>query len=745
MLYNNKFRKSAIKKRKNTSCCAHSNSPTESPFIDEALLQDGSHQWTIVGMDCASCAHKIEHSLQSLPGIERVHVIYSTEKLIVYIKNPTDTVRETIEKRVQALGFDMHYHDPLNPISSSPPLGHHPIPKKDMLQVALLGIMIGLSFILSGFTLELGQYAFIATTLFGLIPILKKTFFLIRSGTPFAIETLMSLSALGALFIGAAEEASMVLFLFGIGEMLEAVAANKAKKGIVSLMSLMPEQTTLVKGKVRQQVSSRSLQPEDIIEVSAGGRLPADVLLLSPMALINESALTGESMPIEYQRGDTIMAGSLVVDNTVQLKVVSKSGQNAVDRILQLIENADERKAPMERFIDRFSRYYTPIIMTIALCVMIIPPLLWNQTWYPWIYKGLTLLLIGCPCALVVSTPASITSALSRAARYGVLIKGGATLEALAHIKYMAFDKTGTLTTGNPAITDILCDSISEKILLKKAAAVEMGSHHPLAKAIIDKAYSYYDNIEEAQERQALAGIGIKGIVEGEEIALITPSKLSMLSLTLNPIWQSRIECLQKEGKTVVMISLNGHIEGLIALQDCVRPEATTAIAQLKQLHIQPLMLTGDNAQSARTLARQLDITYQSELLPIDKLKVIEECTAQNITAMVGDGINDSPAIKAATVGIAMGTASDVALETADAALTKDNLLSLPKLILLSRATTRNIRQNIAFALGIKALFLLTTLLGMTGLWLAVVADSGTTALVTANALRLLRFKSKQV
>ncbi|QIQ21990.1 zinc/cadmium/mercury/lead-transporting ATPase [Zophobihabitans entericus] len=744
MLYNNKFENETSHSHQNHDHehasheheheHEHQNNvddtqPTTTPDTD-------TFTWRISGMDCPSCAQKIERGVLGLPNVVKAKTVFSTEKLVVSVSEHDDKTRQAIENKITSLGYSFQLDDEEHNHQHS-----HSMEKKDFIHLGVLAVMIAGSFILSFFNEEYGQYAFILSTIIGLIPILKKSYNLARSGSFFAIETLMSISAIGAMFIGATEEASMVLFLFLIGELLEAIAANKAKKGISSLMALMPEETVKIVDGKREVVSSKSLVPGDIIEISSGSRLPADVELISEIANIDESALTGESIPVEYRSGAKILAGSLIIDRTVQLKVVSEPGQNAVDRILQLIEDAEERKAPIERFIDKFSRYYTPSITLVALLIAVIPPLFMGQEWYPWIYRGLTLLLIGCPCALIISTPAAITSALSAAARNGVLIKGGAALELLGQIKTIAFDKTGTLTEGKPQVTDIITNNLTDEELLYLAAAVEAGSHHPLAKAVINKAKELNVELTQAENRQSLAGIGIQGEVHQQLISIISPNKAERLQLTITPVHQKQISDFEDEGKTVIVVADGQQVLGLIALRDEIRPEASQAIAELNDLGISSIMLTGDNQRSAHAIAELLHMQYRAELLPEDKLKEIEKINLTTPIAMVGDGINDSPAMKAATVGIAMGSGTDVALETADAALSKNSLVSLPKLIRLARAANANIRQNIVLALGFKAIFLVTSVLGITGLWIAVLADSGTTALVTANALRLLTKK----
>jgi Cd2+/Zn2+-exporting ATPase len=560
-----------------------------------------------------------------------------------------------------------------------------------------------------------------------------------RSGTPFAIETLMSIAAIGALFIGATAEAAMVLLLFMVGEKLEAFAASRARSGVKSLMALIPENARKKVADGMQTVSVASLRPGDIIEVAPGSRLPVDAVLMQAAASFDESALTGESMPVERLPDEKIPAGSLCVDNVAQLRVASAPGRSAIDRILQLIEEAEERRAPIERFLDSFSRYYTPVIMLMALLVILIPPLAMGLPWETWIYRGLTLLLIGCPCALVISTPAAITSGLAAATRQGALIKGGAALEQLALVETIALDKTGTLTEGKPEVTDVITlADIAQEQLLMLAASVEVGSHHPLAKAILAAAPDV--NPPSAERRRALAGIGVEGWIDGKRILVSAPKSLS--ESTLSPAVVAQITALESAGKTVVVVLEETRALGLLAMRDKLRDDAISALAELKSLGIETVMLTGDNPLAAQSIAARLGIEFKAGLLPADKVQAVTQLSQQRVTAMVGDGINDAPAMKAARIGIAMGSGTDVALETADAALTHNRLSGLAQMIRLSRATRANIRQNISIALGLKAVFLVTTLLGLTGLWLAVLADSGATALVTANALRLLRKKS---
>ncbi|ADZ40715.1 TPA: zinc/cadmium/mercury/lead-transporting ATPase [Yersinia enterocolitica] len=717
-------------------CCSQSSHTDDGDEESDRLANAtpaGSQRfsWQVKGMDCPSCARKIENAVSNLVGIENVKVLFATEKLVVDARSD---IRPQVQQAVIQAGFSLVD-------TQSPGAGKNTESEsrfREYLPIALLTTLMLLSWSISLFSVELSELAFTVTTIVGLIPIVTKAWKLIRSGTPFAIETLMSVAAIGAMFIGATAEAAMVLLLFMVGELLESYAANRARRGVTALMALVPEEALLLKDGERRQVSVASLRPGDIIEVSPGGRLPADAQLMTPFASFDESALTGESVPVERVQGEKVAAGSLSVDRATEMRVISEPGNNAIDRILQLIELAEERRAPIERFIDRFSRIYTPAIMFLSALVILVPPLAFAEPWETWIYRGLTLLLIGCPCALVISTPAAITSALAAATRRGALIKGGAALEQLGRIQTVAFDKTGTLTEGKPQVTDILpISGVSETRLLSLAAAVEAGSHHPLAVAIMQRAQQNTPMLPLAEERRALAGIGVEGRVNGLVVRVSAPSKISPELLTAE--WLAQFDELESSGKTAVAVLENEKFIGVVALRDTLRTDAKQAIDALKKLGIQGVMLTGDNPRAAAAIASELGIDYRAGLLPADKVQAVMALNATHPTVMVGDGINDAPAMKAASIGIAMGSGTDVALETADAALTHNRLTGLAEIILLSRAANANIRQNITIALGLKGIFLVTTLLGLTGLWLAVLADSGATALVTANALRLLR------
>ncbi|NQD84851.1 Zn(II)/Cd(II)/Pb(II) translocating P-type ATPase ZntA [Enterobacter hormaechei] len=695
-------------------CCCEGACETQT----QTLPESGNHySWVVNGMDCAACARKVENAVKQVPGVSHVQVLFATEKLLVSAEND---VSRQVEAAVSKAGYTLRSETA--PAEKTSPL-------KENLPLITLIIMMALSWGLEQINHPFGNLAFIATTLVGLFPIARQALRLMRSGSWFAIETLMSVAAIGALFIGATAEAAMVLLLFLIGERLEGWAASRARKGVSALMALKPETATRVIDGQRETVAINTLRPGDVIEVPAGGRLPADGALVTATASFDESALTGESIPVARAAGEKVPAGATSVDRLVQLTVLSEPGDSAIDRILRLIEEAEERRAPVERFIDHFSRIYTPAIMLVALLVTVVPPLFFGAPWEGWIYKGLTLLLIGCPCALVISTPAAITSGLAAAARRGALIKGGAALEQLSQVQHIAFDKTGTLTVGRPQVTGVYPQDISEDALLTLAAAVEQGSTHPLAQAIVREAQRRGLNIPPATAQRALVGSGIEAVVEGKKVLIAAADARST----------PQVEALEQAGQTVITVMQDGVPMGMLALRDTLRDDAKEAVDALHRLGVQGVILTGDNPRAAAAIAGALGLEFKAGLLPAYKVSAVTELNSNAPLAMVGDGINDAPAMKASSIGIAMGSGTDVALETADAALTHNRLTGLAQMIELARATRANIRQNIGIALGLKGIFLITTLLGMTGLWLAVLADTGATVLVTANALRLLR------
>jgi len=741
-------------------------------------------EWTVSGMDCAACTVKVTKAVERLPGVRDVKVALMSERLSLDLEpartDPTEI--ETIVKRLgygiaqrgatsegkpldaadkpHSHGHDCDGHDREHHHDGTPPdkgdAGHgspghvHDDPAdrgKNWYQTdkGRLVIFTGALLVLAwGFELltsaDYGYWAFALACVIGVAPVARRAFEAVRLGQPFTIESLMTIAAVGALFIGAAEEAALVVFLFAVGEVLEGVAAGKARDGIRALANLVPKTALLeIDGKTRE-VPAEQLQIGQRVMVRPGDRIPSDGEIFEGTSGIDESPVTGESVPVTRGPGEKVFAGSINTEAALRVTVTKTAADNTISRIIQLVEDAEDARAPTERFIDRFSRWYMPAIVALAALVILIPPLLTGADWGTWIYRGLALLLIGCPCALVISVPASIASALSSGAKKGLLMKGGAVIESTAKVSAIAFDKTGTLTHGKPKVTDVLpALGVTEDNLLAVAAAVETGSSHPLAQAILRRTEEAGIEALPATEARAIVGKGVEALVGGTKAWVASPRHAEVAGGIAAGQAEFAAQ-LETEGKTVVAVFRSGQPLGLVALRDEPRGDAAEAMAQLRAMDIAPVILTGDNPRTAEAIAGRLGMEFHASMMPEDKLRLIREMGASGGVMMIGDGINDAPALKQANVGVAMGSGTDVALETADAAILRDRVVDIPALIRLARAAMANIHQNVALALGLKAVFLVTSVLGLTGLWIAILADTGATVLVTLNALRLLRF-----
>ena len=589
-----------------------------------------------------------------------------------------------------------------------------------------------------------GYWAFVLACVVGVAPVTRRAFAAARAGIPFTIEMLMTIAATGALFIGAAEEAALVVFLFAVGEVLEGVAADRARASIRALGDLVPKTAIVEENGQTRQVDAGSLRIGQIVLVRPGDRIPADGEITDGISGVDESPVTGESMPKTKGIGEPVYAGSVNREAALRVRVDKAAEDNTIARIIRLVEEAQEARAPTERFIDRFSRWYMPAIVGLAVLVALIPPLLLGAEWSVWIYRALALLLIGCPCALVISVPASIAAALSTGARQGLLMKGGVVIEAAAKTGVVAFDKTGTLTAGTPLVTEVIALGQDERRVVELASSVETGSSHPLAQAILDRAASHSITVRPAQNAAAIAGQGVTGSLDGISIFVGAP-RHAVSRATFSADAKASVERLESDGKTVAAVIADGALAGLIALRDEPRADASQAVAELKAMGIRSVMLTGDNARTGAAIAAGLGLEHKAELMPDDKVAAVKSLAGQTPVMMVGDGINDAPALAAASVGVAMGSGTDVALETADGAVLKSRVRDIAAMIRLARATMGNIRTNISIALALKGVFLVTSVLGYTGLWVAIMADTGATVIVTANALRLLRFDASRV
>jgi len=756
-------------------------------------------RYRVTGMDCASCAAKIDGAARRIAGITEVAVSVTAGTMT--LSHAPEADLDTLEARLATLGYTIaplpahgagraalrdaapccgghagddpdaldhaghdrahdhtgrdhsgHDHSGHDHAGGTAATGGHdhaheafdgPWWRSGKARLTLMsGAALAVAFA-AGLLLPQAQTPlFIAAMLVGLVPIARRAIAAAANGMPFTIEMLMTIAAVGAVLIGAAEEAAAVVVLFLVGELLEGVAAGRARASIQSLTDLVPKTAWRVRDGLTREVAADRLALGDLILVRPGDRIPADGLIRAGESAIDEAPVTGESVPVRKGVDAQVFAGTVNGEAVLTVEVTAAAADNTIARVVRLVEEAQEKKAPTERFIDSFARYYTPAVLAVGALVAVVPPL-FGGGWDEWIYKGLAILLIGCPCALVISTPAAIAAGLSAGARRGLLLKGGAVLERFRRVTTICFDKTGTLTEGKPKVTDILPLVLPQSEVLRLAAALETGSSHPLARAILERAAAEGLVVPQAQEAKALGGKGVSAEVEGRELFLGAPAAAAALAPLGGEI-ETAVAALNDQGKTVSLLVVDGALAGLIALRDEPRPDAASALKALKIAGLDTLMLTGDNRRTADAIGRDLGIAVRSELLPADKQRIVGELKAKGaVVAKVGDGINDAPALAAADIGIAMGGGTDVALETADAAALHARVRDIGDMIALSRATMGNIHQNIAIALGLKAVFLVTTIAGITGLWPAILADTGATVLVTLNALRLLGFRPR--
>ncbi|WP_244216280.1 heavy metal translocating P-type ATPase [Phytopseudomonas daroniae] len=557
------------------------------------------------------------------------------------------------------------------------------------------------------------------------------------------INALMSIAVTGAILIGQWPEAAMVMVLFAIAERIEAKSLDRARNAIRGLMALTPEQATVRQADGSwQSLEVAQVAIGSVVRLRPGERIGLDGQVLEGHSTVDQSPITGESLPIEKSVGDTLFAGTINQSGALEYRVSAAASNSALSRIIKAVEEAQGARAPTQRFVDRFARIYTPLVFLLSLAVAVVPPLLLNGGWYEWVYRALVLLVVACPCALVISTPVSIVSGLAAAARKGILVKGGVYLENGRHITHLALDKTGTLTHGKPLQTDYQALIESDAELYRElAASLAARSDHPVSQAVAKAAQEQGVALSEVQAFEALPGRGVRGVIDGQRYQLGNHRLLEELGLCSAEI-EAQLDGLEREGKTVILLSDENRALALFAVADTLKASSREAIATLHDMGIKTLMLTGDNQHTAQAIAAQVGIDEaRGDLLPADKLATVEGLLGQRgVVAMVGDGINDAPALARADVGFAMAAiGTDTAIETADVAIMDDDLRKIPTFIRLSRQTATILKQNIALALGIKAIFLAVTITGHATMWMAVFADMGVSLLVVLNGLRLLR------
>ncbi|WP_202814484.1 heavy metal translocating P-type ATPase [Aureimonas frigidaquae] len=706
------------------------------PFVDDETCPE--LKFRVTGMDCGSCAAKVENAMARLPGF--VEAAVSVPLQTMTLRHDGRIEPAAVMRQVRALGFCAELADRQD--AERPPAKAAQAWSLRAGPALACGLALAVAYGIGRMFPQAQEIALILSLLVGLVPVAGRAFAAARTGSPFSIELLMTIAAVGAVLIGATEEAAAVVFLFLIGEMLEGVAAGRARQSIGALTGLVPDVALMEEKGVAQPIPAARVVPGMILLVRPGDRIAADGDIVDGVGAIDEAPVTGESVPRRKGPGDAVFAGTINTDGVLRMRATSRAADNTIARIVRLVEEAQESKAPTARFIDRFARIYTPFIVGIAALVAVLPPLVFGGAWDVWVYRGLALLLIGCPCALVISTPAAIAAGLATGARRGLLVKGGAVLEALCKLDYVAFDKTGTLTRGRPVITDIVpLAGHKPAAILSRAAALEAGSSHPFARAVLDAAAAEGVPVPPAVDARALAGEGVEARLGGERLFLGS-LRAGAARAALSQSALGEASRLNDAGKTVSVLMAGERAIGLLALRDEPRPDAREGLANLKALGVETIMLTGDHARTAQAIGGGLGIAVKAELMPQDKLEAVRAAQRNGRhVGVVGDGINDAPALAAADIGIAMGGGTDVALETADAAVLHGRVGDVAQLIALSRAVMRNIHVNIGVALGLKAVFLVTTIAGVTGLWPAILADTGATVLVTANAMRLLRWR----
>lgn len=700
-------------------------------------MEDNRNVYRLQGLSCANCAAKFEKNIRAIETVEDVQLNFGAMKITVQ----GDASIEQLEK---AGAFDGIKVYPERERMKKP----EPFWKKRENVAA----MISLVFIIAGYLsyFQVGEKSPVTIGLFGLA-ILIGGFDLFKVGLQnltkleFDMKTLMTVAVIGAALIGEWAEGAVVVFLFAVSEALEAYSIDKARQSIKTLMEIAPNRATVRRGTEVMEIDVEDVRIGDIMLIKPGQKLAMDGEVIQGQSSVNQAAITGESIPVHKSAGDEVFAGTLNEEGALEVRVTKRSEDTTIAKIIHLVEEAQAERAPSQQFVDKFAKYYTPAIMVVALLVAVVPPLLFGASWSEWVYSGLAVLVVGCPCALVISTPVAIVTAIGNAARKGVLIKGGIHLEETGKLKVVAFDKTGTLTEGKPVVTDVvsLSDMDTGKILAV-SRAIESYSQHPLASAIVRKAEETGAGSVQAADFQSITGKGAKASVGNDVYYIGSPILFDEL-LSVPDRVSRQVKDLQKQGKTVMLLGTGQEIKGLVAVADQLRKSSASIIQKLHKLGIEKtVMLTGDNEATGRAIGRQLGLSEtRAELLPEDKLDYIRTLRGQSgNVAMVGDGVNDAPALAAATVGIAMGGAgTDAALETADVALMADDLEKLPYTIALSRKTLAIIKQNISFAILVKIAALLLVVPGWLTLWLAIFADMGATLIVVANSLRLLRTK----
>ncbi|WP_259756661.1 heavy metal translocating P-type ATPase [Pseudomonas sp. GCEP-101] len=700
----------------------------------------GELRWTslrIDAMDCPTEERLLRDALGRVSAVEDLD--FNLMQRLLRVQHRFDSV-EPLQKLVASLGMQAE------PVDENAPVSAQPAPHKPWWPLALAGVAAAAAEAFEWFAIGphwLVAALAIAAILGAGLPTYRKGWIALKNRN-LNINALMSIAVTGALLIGQWPEAAMVAVLFAIAELIEAKSLDRARNAIRGLLQLAPEQATVQVDGQWQEVSAKAVALGARVRVRPGERIALDGEVLDGRSSVNQAPITGESLPVDKQVGDSLFAGTINGESALEYRVTRVADDSTLARIIHAVEEAQGSRAPTQRFVDQFSRIYTPAVFLIAVATALLPPLFFGGAWLDWVYRALVLLVIACPCALVISTPVTIVSGLSAAARLGILIKGGVFLEMGRSLQWIALDKTGTLTEGRPRQTDFapLRDTAAGDVRAL-AASLAARSDHPVSHAVAVAAEADNIALYRVGELTALPGRGVKGEIDGRTYHLGNHRLVEELGLCSKEL-EARLDALEQQGRTVIVLLDDDGPLALFAVADGVKQTSREAVSQLHALGVKTLMLTGDNPHTATTIGAEVGIDVAlGNLLPEDKLREVKQRQAGGKrVGMVGDGINDAPALARADIGFAMGAAgTDTAIETAGVALMDDDLRKLPSFIRLSRQTHRVLIQNITLALGIKAVFLALTLAGEGTLWMAVFADMGASLLVVFNGLRLLRHR----
>jgi len=684
----------------------------------------------VEGMDCASCAATVEKRVGQLPGVHRAVVTFAAGRLDA--EHEPGLALEEIERAVRDAGYGVERAQEVE----RPPLWR--TPRAISVLASALLLVLGLALSVAGASEVASVGTYLAAIVVGGVPIFRAALAGLRT-RHMDMNVLMSAATIGAVGIGEWAEAAFVVVLFAAGNALQVYAIDRTRGAVRALARLAPDEVLVRRGDSERLVGAGEVAVGETVNVRPGERLALDGEVIEGRTTVDESPVTGESTPVEKGPGDAVYSGSLNGGGGVVVRVLREASDSTLQRIARLVEEAQATKAPAEQFVERFSRLYTPIVVAVAVILAVVPPVLGGE-FGTWFYRALALLIIACPCALVISTPVTVVSGIGAASRRGILVKGGAALEAAGRLKALAFDKTGTLTEGRPVISRVVpLDGRDEAEVLQLAAALERRSEHPLAHAILSAANGV--DLPPVAGFRSLAGRGAEGKVGGKGYLIGSPRLFAERGLVLGGATEA-LEAVERAGETPVILGSEESILAVFGIADAVRPDSRTTLESLREAGVGELvMLTGDAEAPARRIAEDLGISYRAQLLPEQKVQAVRNLVSEHgDVGMVGDGVNDAPALAASSVGFAMGAAgTDVALETADVALMQDDLPKLAEAVRLSRSAEGFIKQNVAVSILIKGLFVLLAPFGLVALWLAVLADMGTSIAVTLNGLRLFR------